>query len=101
MLVSRAPKFCARRWSQIQKMSYQNPINRGKLVIIEPWPECQPEFSEWDPRSQGYPHCPRTQIEARSPLTAKVARVPLQISNAPWYVPLLYVAKYDFRILYF
>ena len=63
-------------------MSYQNPIHRVKLGIIEPWPECQPEFSEWDPRSQGYPQCPRTQIEARSPLTTKVARVPSQISNA-------------------
>ena len=48
MLVSIVPKFCARRWSQIQKLSYQNPIHRVKLGIIEPWPECQPELFQND-----------------------------------------------------
>ena len=41
MTMSRVPKFRARRWSQIPKLSYQNMINRLKLGIIEPWPECQ------------------------------------------------------------
>ena len=48
MLVSRVPKFCARRWSRIQKLSYQNPIYRLKLGINEPWPECQPELFQND-----------------------------------------------------
>ena len=41
MTMSRVPKFCARRWSQIPKLSYHNPIYRLKLGINEPWPECQ------------------------------------------------------------
>ena len=41
MTMSRVPEVCARRWSQIQKMYYRNPIHRLKLGIIEPWPECQ------------------------------------------------------------
>ena len=49
MLVSIVPKFCARRWSQIQKLSYQNPIHRAKLGIIEPWPECQSELFRMTP----------------------------------------------------
>ncbi len=44
MLVSRVPKFCARRWSQILELSYQNSKNIVKLGINEPWPECQPEL---------------------------------------------------------
>ena len=41
MTMSRVPKFCARRWSQVPKLSYQNPVYRLKLGINEPWPECQ------------------------------------------------------------
>ena len=41
MTMGRVPKFCDRRWSQIQKLSCQNPKNPQKLGIIEPWPECQ------------------------------------------------------------
>ena len=48
MLVSRVPKFCARRWSQIQELSYQNLKIPQKLGIIEPWPECQPELFQND-----------------------------------------------------
>ena len=48
MLVSIVPKFCARRWSQIQKLSYQNMIRRVKLGLNEPWPECQPELFQND-----------------------------------------------------
>ncbi len=43
MTMSRVPQFCARRWSQIPKLSYQNP-KIPQLGIIEPWPECQPLF---------------------------------------------------------
>ncbi len=49
MLVSIVPKFCARRWSQIQNLSYQNPIHRVKLGIIELWPECQSELFRMTP----------------------------------------------------
>ena len=34
MLVSIVPKFCARRWSQIQKLSYQNQKTSQKLGIM-------------------------------------------------------------------
>ena len=48
MTMSRVPTFCARRRSQIQKLSYQNLINPQTLGIIEPWPECQPELFQND-----------------------------------------------------
>ena len=43
-----SPKFCARRWSQIQKLSYVVPNPSAKLGLNEPWPECQPELFQND-----------------------------------------------------
>ena len=43
-----SPKFCARRWSQIQKLSYEVPNPSAKLGLNEPWPECQPELFQND-----------------------------------------------------
>ena len=43
-----SPKFCARRWSQIQKLSYVVPNPSAKLRLNEPWPECQSELFQND-----------------------------------------------------
>ena len=43
-----SPKFCARRWSQIPKLSYVVPNPSAKLGLNEPWPECQPELFQND-----------------------------------------------------
>ena len=42
MTMSRVSKFCARGRSQSPNIFDLESIYRGKLGIIEPWPECQP-----------------------------------------------------------
>ena len=48
-----SPKFCARRRSQIQKLSYVVPNPSAKLGLNEPWPECQPELFQNDADGDG------------------------------------------------
>ena len=63
MTMRRASKLCARRRLQIPNIFNLDPINRGTLGIIEPWPECQPEESRpREVRPEDSSICKKTNI---------------------------------------